>query len=64
MKFKLDENFGIRTQQIFRTSGFNILTVRDQHLQGCADQQLYDVYVLPIAHFHSSRRANDNEGIG
>ncbi len=43
MKFKLDENFGTRTQQIFRTSGHDVLTVRDQQLQGCADQRLYEV---------------------
>lgn len=43
MKFKLDENFGTRTQQIFRTMGLDLLTVRDQHLQGCADQRLFEV---------------------
>jgi len=43
MKFKLDENFGTRTQQIFRTHGHDVLTVRDQNLQGCADQRLYEV---------------------
>jgi len=43
MKFKLDENFGTRTQQIFRTSGHDVLTVRDQQLQGCADQRLLEV---------------------
>lgn len=43
MKFKLDENFGARTQQIFRTSGYDVLTVRDQQLQGCSDQRLYEV---------------------
>jgi predicted nuclease of predicted toxin-antitoxin system len=43
MKIKLDENFGTRTQQIFQTSGFDVLTVRDQCLQGCADQRLYEV---------------------
>jgi predicted nuclease of predicted toxin-antitoxin system len=43
MKFKLDENFGTRTQQIFRSHGHDVLTVRDQNLQGCADQRLYDV---------------------
>lgn len=43
MKFKLDENFGIRTQQIFRTAGYDIQTVRDQKLQGCLDQNLYEV---------------------
>jgi predicted nuclease of predicted toxin-antitoxin system len=43
MKFKLDENFGTRTQQIFRTGGHDVLTVRDQQLQGSADQRLYEV---------------------
>jgi predicted nuclease of predicted toxin-antitoxin system len=43
MKFKLDENFGTRTQQIFRAHGHDVLTVRDQHLQGCADARLYEV---------------------
>jgi len=43
MKFKLDENFGIRTQQIFRTQGHDVLTVRDQNLQGCSDHRLYEV---------------------
>ena len=43
MKFKLDENFGTRTQQIFRTHGHDVMTVRDQQLQGCADQRLYEV---------------------
>lgn len=43
MKFKLDENLGIRTQQVFQASGFDVLTVRDQRLEGCADQQLYEV---------------------
>lgn len=43
MKFKLDENFGTRTQQLFRSHGHDVLTVRDQNLQGCADQRLYEV---------------------
>ena len=43
MKFKLDENFGSRTQQIFRTAGHEVQTVRDQGLQGCSDQHLYEV---------------------
>jgi predicted nuclease of predicted toxin-antitoxin system len=37
------ENFGTRTQQIFRTSGHDVLTVRDQQLQGCSDQRLYEM---------------------
>lgn len=43
MKFKLDENFGTRTQWIFRTHGHDVKTVRDQNLQGCVDQRLYEV---------------------
>lgn len=43
MKFKLDENFGTRTRQIFRTHGHDVMTVRDQHLQGCAEERLYEV---------------------
>ncbi|MBI2487046.1 MAG: DUF5615 family PIN-like protein [Deltaproteobacteria bacterium] len=43
MKFKLDENFGSRTQQLFRTEGHEVQTVRDQGLEGCSDQRLYEV---------------------
>ncbi|MBL7074100.1 DUF5615 family PIN-like protein [candidate division KSB1 bacterium] len=41
MKFKLDENFGTRTQQTFRAAGHDVQTIRDQGLQGCSDQHLY-----------------------
>ena len=43
MKFKLDENFGSRTQEIFLAAGHDIQTVRSQKLQGCLDQNLYEV---------------------
>ena len=43
MKFKLDENFGIRTQQLFQAQQYDAQTVRDQKLQGCVDQSLYEV---------------------
>ena len=43
MNFKLDENFGTRTQHLFRESGHTVQTVRDQNLQGAPDSQLYDV---------------------
>jgi len=43
MKFKLDENFGIRTQQIFESQGHDIKTVINQKLQGCPDQKLYEI---------------------
>lgn len=43
MKFKLDENFGSRTQELFRSSGHDVRTVRDEALQGCEDHNLYEV---------------------
>ncbi len=43
MKFKLDENFGTRTQQLFRNAGYDVQTVYDQRLQGCSDEHLYEV---------------------
>ncbi len=43
MKFKLDENFGTRTQQLIRTQGHDVMTVRDQQLQGCSDHRLFEV---------------------
>lgn len=43
MKFKLDENFGTRTQAIFRDAGFEVQTVRQQSLQGASDTRLYEV---------------------
>ncbi len=43
MKFKLDENFGTRTQQLFHATGHDVQTVRDQGLQGYSDQHLYEV---------------------
>lgn len=46
MKFKLDENFGTRTQQLFRAAGHGVQTVRDEELQGTSDQHLYEVAVL------------------
>jgi len=43
MKFKLDENFGTRTQQLFRAAGHDVQTVHDEGLQGSPDQYLYEV---------------------
>ena len=36
MKFKLDENFGSRTQHLFRAEGHDVETVRSQGLDGYA----------------------------
>lgn len=43
MKFKLDENFGTRTLNIFRSGGHDVETVHDQHLSGTTDDELYAV---------------------
>ncbi len=43
MNFKLDENFGTRTQQLFREAGHQVQTVRDEGLSGSSDQHLYEV---------------------
>lgn len=42
MKFKLDENFGKRTQQLFRMAGHGVQTVREERLQGSSDKSIYD----------------------
>ncbi|HMA36374.1 MAG TPA: DUF5615 family PIN-like protein [Chloroflexia bacterium] len=43
MRFKLDENFGTRTQQVFQAQGHDVQTVRMEGLQGSPDQQIYAV---------------------
>jgi len=43
VKFKLDENFGTRTQNIFRAAGHDVSTVDDEQLCGCADGRLFEV---------------------
>jgi predicted nuclease of predicted toxin-antitoxin system len=42
MKFKLDENFGARTQHLFRSAGHDVQTVRDEGLEGSSDHHLYE----------------------
>jgi len=43
MKFKLDGNFGTRTQNIFHQAGHEVKTAREQSLQGSSDQIIYDI---------------------
>ena len=43
MKFKLDENFGIRTQHIFADAGHDVHTVFGERLQGANDLRIYGV---------------------
>ena len=43
MQFKLDENIGTRTQQLFRDAGHEVQTVSGQGLRGSSDRLLYEV---------------------
>lgn len=43
MKFKLDENFGTRTQNTFEASGHDVQTVRQEALEGASDTWLFEV---------------------
>ena len=43
MKFKLDENFGKRTQHFFQIAGHDVQTTLDENIQGCPEQQLYQI---------------------
>jgi predicted nuclease of predicted toxin-antitoxin system len=46
VKFKLDENLGVRTRQLFLDAGHDALTVRDQGLLGSADDTIYEACQL------------------
>ncbi len=41
-KFKLDENFGRRAQQIFQDRGLDVETVRDEKLHGAKDPRVLE----------------------
>lgn len=43
MKFKLDENFGTRTQHLFKAQGHDVETVLSEGLQGSTDESLLDI---------------------
>lgn len=43
MRFKLDENFGARSQRLFHDAGHDVKTVRDESLQGADDRLIYRV---------------------
>jgi predicted nuclease of predicted toxin-antitoxin system len=43
MKIKLDENIGRRGIDLLKAAGHDVMTVRDQNLQGAADETLFEV---------------------
>lgn len=43
MKFKLDENFGARTQNLFMEAGHDAQTVRDEELSGAPDSRIFTI---------------------
>lgn len=43
MKFKLDENLSKRIQKIFVDFGYDSETVLQENLNGCSDEQIYQV---------------------
>lgn len=43
MKFKLDENFGVRTQSLFLEYGHDVHTAAQEGLSGAADHDIYAV---------------------
>jgi predicted nuclease of predicted toxin-antitoxin system len=43
MRFKLDENLGTRTQQLFREAEHDVMTVWEESLWGSTDQTIHDV---------------------
>jgi len=43
MKIKLDENIGRRGIELLKLAGHDVLTVRDQNLQGAHDETLFNV---------------------
>ena len=45
MRFKLDENLSRSVAEMFRTRGHDVMTVRDQELQGASDEQVFEVSI-------------------
>jgi predicted nuclease of predicted toxin-antitoxin system len=43
VKIKLDENIGRRGVELLKTAGHDVMTVRDQNLQGSPDEVIFKV---------------------
>jgi predicted nuclease of predicted toxin-antitoxin system len=42
MKIKLDENIGRRGAELLKSAGYDVMTVRDQNLQGAPDEIVFE----------------------
>lgn len=43
MKFKVDENLPVEAAELLRKEGYDVVTVRDQNLEGSTDQDIAKV---------------------
>ena len=43
MRFKLDENLGTSSQEVLRSAGHNVATVREQELGGSPDGRIFEI---------------------
>ncbi len=43
MKFKLDENLGKSIIKLFKDKGLDVVSVLEQGIVGCSDDQLYNI---------------------
>lgn len=43
MKIKLDENIGRRGAELLKAAGHDVMTIRDQNLQGASDEMVFKV---------------------
>ena len=48
MNFKLDENLGRRTQQVFPRYGHRADTVVEENLSGTSDQHLFEIWQAEV----------------
>jgi predicted nuclease of predicted toxin-antitoxin system len=45
MKFKLDENLGVRTAALIRASGHDVETISQEKLNGISDERLFEICI-------------------
>ena len=45
MRFKLDENFSTASAQYLRLAGHDVMTIREEHLEGAEDERVFSACV-------------------